>query len=241
VPLTREQRDGAVAHFDRFLSRRIRNLERLTLDHLKFNVLLARVTATMLEFDTPESLLRSRLAQHLERGSSTGFGTTLQAIARDITGQATGVAGADIALDRDGRRHYIQVKSGPDTANKDIAENIARLLNAARARDPTAICLMGVCYGRPDQISQIAQRQLEMSGVGVLVGREFWEFISGDPGCLEELLVLAAGVASAAGPGETSFAERVDRKLDELVAEFHERYGDDLTAAAWRGFLVANS
>jgi len=39
--------------------------------HLKFNVLLTRVTATIFEFETPHALLRSRLAQHLERGSVT--------------------------------------------------------------------------------------------------------------------------------------------------------------------------
>lgn len=29
------------------------------------------------------------------------------------------------ALTRDGRHHYIQLKSGPDTANRDIAQNIS--------------------------------------------------------------------------------------------------------------------
>ena len=57
--------------------------------------------------------VRYRLAQRLERGSVTAFGSTLQAIAKDIAGHATGVAGADIMLQRDGRRYYIQVKSGP--------------------------------------------------------------------------------------------------------------------------------
>ena len=78
----------------------------------------------MLEFDTPEALLRSRLAQHLERGSVTAFGTTLQSIAKDIGGEATGV-GVDIMPTREGRHYYIQVKSGPDTANRDIASRSA--------------------------------------------------------------------------------------------------------------------
>ena len=78
----------------------------------------------MLEFDTPGALLRSRLAQHLERGSVTAFGTTLQSI-EDIGGKATGVAGVDIMPTREGRHYYIQVKSGPDTANRDIASRSA--------------------------------------------------------------------------------------------------------------------
>lgn len=150
MALTPEQEARARLQFERFLQRRVANLERLTIDHLKFNVLLTRVTATMLELSTPEAVLRSRLAQHLERGSVTAFGTTLQSIAKDIAGEATGVAGADIMLTRGGRHYYIQVKSGPDTANRDIAQNISTLLNSARVRDPESICLFGVCYARPD-------------------------------------------------------------------------------------------
>lgn len=241
MPLTPEQRERARHQFERFLERRVENLEQLTLDHLKFNVVLTRVTATMFELETPEAILRARLAQHLERGSVTAFGTTLQSIAKDIAGEATGVAGADIMLTRAERHYYIQVKSGPDTANRDIAQNIATLLNAARARDPEAICLFGVCYARPDQISQIVRGQLEQRGVGLRVGRDFWEFISGDRGCLDELLELASATADEAAPGELSFAERVDVKLAQLTDGFCERYGNDLTDETWRRFLADNS
>jgi hypothetical protein len=241
VPLTPEQRSRARHQFDRFLQRRITNLEALTLSHLKFNVLLTRVTATMFELETPEMLLRVRLAQHLERGLVTAFGSTLQAIAKDIAGEATGVAGADIMLTRDGRHYYIQVKSGPDTANRDIAQNIAALLNSARARDPEAICLFGVCYARPDQISPIVRGQLEERGVGLRVGSAFWEFISGDPRCLSELLELASIVADEARPGERSFPERVEMKLEALTGEFHARYGRILGPDTWSRFLADNS
>lgn len=241
MPLTSDQRERARHQFDRFLQRRVENLEQLTLSHLKFNVVLTRVTATMLELETPEAILRARLAQHLERGSVTAFGTTLQSIAKDIAGEATGVAGADIMLTRDGRHYYIQVKSGPDTANQDIAQNISTLLNAARARDPEAICFLGVCYARPDQISPIVRGQLEQRGVGLKVGREFWEFISGDPGCLDELLELSSASADEAAPGELSFAERVELKLKELTNDFCAQYGDDLTDETWRRFLADNS
>jgi hypothetical protein len=241
VPLTPEQHDAALRHFDRFLRARVTNLEKLTLDYLKFNVLVLRTTASMLELETPQALLRYRLAQHLERGLVTAFGSTLQAIAKSIGGEATGVAGADVMLTRDGRHYYIQVKSGPDTANQDIAQNISTLLNAARARDATAVCLFGICYARPEQISQIVKGQLEQRGVGLLVGREFWEFISGDPGCLDELLELATEAAEQAEPGERSFAERVEAKLDLLTADFTGRYGADLTTEAWQRFLADNS
>ena len=241
MPLTVEQRGRALGHFRRFLRQRVVNLERLTLADLTFNVVLLRANATMLELCDAETLLRYRLAQHVERGSVTAFGTTLQTISKDIAGHATGVAGADIMLVRNNRRYYIQVKSGPHTANRDIAQNIGALLNSARARDPDAVCMFGVCYARPDQISAIVKGQLQRAGVGLRVGREFWEFISGDAECLNELLGLAGEAAGEAPPGEASFAERVEQKLDSLVAEFSGRYGRTLDDQAWASFLADNS
>lgn len=221
MPLTAEQRDRALGHFRRFLRQRVVNLEQLTFADFTFNVVLLRANATMLELRDPETLLRYRLAQRVERGSVTAFGSTLQAIAKDIAGHATGVAGADIMLVRGDRHYYIQIKSGPDTANRDIAQNIGALLNAARARDPDAVCMFGVCYARPEQISGIVNSQLQRAGVGLKVGREFWEFISGDPECLNELLVLAAEVAGEGEEGEASFAKRVEQKLEAPRLRVH--------------------
>ncbi len=241
MPLTGVQREAIKAKFSRFLDARAKNLERLQLADLKFNVVALRTTATMLEFDTAESLLRYRLAQHLERGSVTAMGTVLQGVAKEISGSASGVAGADIELLKDGRRYYIQVKSGPDTANKDIAQNIGTLLNSARARDPASICVLGVCYARPEQISNIAKGELQARGVVLKVGQEFWEFISGDPNCLGEVLELAGEAAESRVAGESTFAERVENKVEALTTEFRRRYGSALDAPTWKKFLADNS
>lgn len=242
MALTPDQRDRIRRTFAAYLLARSRNLQKLTLAHLKFNVLHLRTTATMLDIKTPEDLLRYRLAQHLERGAVTAMGTALQAVAREIAGEGSGVAGADIEVRRGGRRYFVQVKSGPDTANKDIAQNIATLLNSARARDPEASCVLGVCYARPEQISGIAKKELVSRGVALKVGREFWEFISGDPNCMAEVLELAGEAADEPVAGGESFAERVERKAQELAADFQARYGRDLDdAQTWARFLADNS
>jgi Type II restriction endonuclease EcoO109I len=242
VALTTEQRARIQLTFTRFLAARATNAERLSLDGLKFNVVHLRTVAKMLDFHTPLDLIQYRLAQHLERGAVTAMGSALQAVAKAITGSGTGVAGADIEVVRDGQRYYVQVKSGPDTANKDIAQNIGRLLNSARARDPSAACVLGVCYARPDQISQIVKGELLSSGVALKVGREFWEFISGDPTCMAQVLELAAAAADAPIAGGESFADRVDRKARQIAAEFEARYGSDLNdPQTWARFLADNS
>lgn len=242
MPLTSDQRVRIQKTFAAFLAARSRNLDKLSLDHLKFNVVALRTSAKILDFNSPLDLMTSRLAQHVERGASTAMGTALQAVAKEITGSGTGVAGADIEVTRDGQRYYVQVKSGPDTANKDIAQNIGTLLNSARARDPSAACVLGVCYARPEQISSIAKKELVARGVGLKVGREFWEFISGDPNCMAEVLELAGAAADEPLAGGESFADRVERKTEELTAVFESRYGQDLDdPTTWARFLADNS
>jgi hypothetical protein len=243
MPLTKDQRARIAEIFSRFLEKRVQNLQALTLEDLKFNVVALRVSAEMLEFSTPLDLMRYRLAQHLERGAVTAMGTALQAVAREIAGFGSGVAGADIEVtDESGRRYFVQVKSGPDTANKDIAQNIGMLLNSARARDPTASCVLGVCYARPEQISAIAKAELVSRGVALKVGREFWEFISGDPSCLDELLELAGERASGGTSSGVRFADLVEAKAQELAAAFEARFGSDLDEpSTWTAFLAENS
>lgn len=238
MAISNEQRERVQRIFASYLQARAKNLKKLKLDDMKFNVVQLRATGKMLDLSTPEELLRYRFAQFLERGAVTAMGKALQNVARDLSGSGSGVAGADIEVTRGGRRHYVQVKSGPDTANKDIAQNIATLLNAARARDAGAICILGVCYGRPDQISLIAKAELQKRGVELKVGREFWEFVSGDPNCLDEIFELAGKAGDAV---EATLSAAVEEKLKELIAEFTKRYGTTLDATAWKRFLADNS
>lgn len=238
MALTRQQRDRVREIFAAYLARRVANLNKLKLDDMKFNVVQLRATGKMLDLTTPDALMRYRLAQHLERGAVTAMGGALQKIARELSGSGSGVAGADIEVTRNGRRHYVQVKSGPDTANKDIAQNIGTLLNSARARDPGAVCVLGICYARPEQISPIVKAETQARGVELKIGREFWEFVSGDPVCLDEILELAGEAGDAV---EATFGGAVDKKRKELVAEFSARYGATLDKTAWAKFLSDNS
>lgn len=241
MALSDEQRREILDIFEKFVAQRAKNLSKLKLDDLKFNVVALRASAKMLDFETAVDLLRYRVAQHVERGSVTAMGTALQKVAKIIAGAGSGVEGADIEVVKGGHRYFVQIKSGPDTANKDIAQNIATLLNSARLRDPEASCVLGVCYARPDQISGIAKGELQSRGVALKVGREFWEFISGDTDCMAEIMELAREGADRVS-AKTKFADDVEAKVQELAANFDAKHGSDLSdAEVWEKFLTDNS
>ena len=178
-----------------------------------------------------------RVGQYWERGTVTAFGSVLENIAR-VFSEGTGVEGADVLKTRDGKRHYIQVKSGPNTVPKDLAQRTTRLLQGAVRRNRGSIAIFGTCYGRPDQVSGIVRRYVE---VDVIAGREFWEFISDDPDCIDEIYEIAGEVSAhyEVEPGKT-LKDLLDGKLLELEQEFVALYGtggDDM----WKEILRRNS
>jgi hypothetical protein len=242
MALTAEQRERIIERFHAYLAGRFARLRRLRLSEMNFNVVALRSMATLLELDSPDALIRYRFAQFTERGFVTAMGGTLQEIAKIAAASPTGVAGADIEIDRDGTRYYIQVKSGPTTANKDIAQNIQRLLaSARRLHGRGAVVLLGVCYGTRAQMSAIAADQLEPFGVDYLIGREFWDFITGNEDSMAELLELAAIAAARPLPDGLSFRDSVEGKIASLTAEFRTRSGDELDTDAWERLLEEHS
>jgi hypothetical protein len=82
---------------------------------------------------------------------------------------------------------------------------------------------------------------MQARGVGLRIGRQFWQFIGDDPSTMAEVLEVAGEAASAIEPGATSYSDRVELKLAELVRAFAGQFGERLDEEAWARFLAANS
>ncbi len=78
-------------------------------------------------------------------------------------------------------------------------------------------------------------------GVNWLSGREFWEFISDDPHCIDEIYQIAAEVGeSFKGPDGQSLSQALESKIEELTAQFEALYGKS-GDAMWDSLLEYNS
>ncbi len=222
--------------FEEFLRRSMRRISRLRLDDFDFNPFLLRILAGGMGFSSAEDVVRWMVQQRLERGMVTSFGTALEKVAL-VFGETTGAEGADMMLTRDGRHYYIQVKSGPNTVPKDLADRTSELLQSVQRRNRGSVALFGMCYGNPDRVSGIVRTHIK---VDYYIGKEFWSFISGEEGCIEEIFAIAAEVGDSYedSSGKT-FHEVVEEKIDELTEEFHQTYGDG--PEMWDRILEKNS
>lgn len=226
---------------EKFLRQRARTIRHLKVQDLHVNPFLIRILAEELGLSDAHSIVRWLVNQRLERGTVTSFGLVLQEVAK-VFSEGTGVEGADIQKTKQGSRYYIQVKSGPNTIPKDMGVRISQLLRSAQQRNRGSVALFGMCYGNPKQVSSIVQKYVGKEGrIDWLAGREFWEFISDDPDCIDEIYELAAEVGRDFRDKQgMTLSQVIETKVRELETEFAQMYGGQ-GDAMWRKLLEHNS
>lgn len=241
MPLNVEKREQIEQVFRKFLLNRIKTVRRLKMRDLDINPFLIRILSHELGLSNSEAIVKWLISQRLERGTVTSFGIALQNAAK-VFSEGTGVEGADVLKTKKGRHHHIQVKSGPNTIPKDLGVRIAQLLRSAQRRNRGSLALYGMCYGNKARVSSIVRKYVqEEGGVDWISGREFWEFVSDDPKCLEKIYKIAADVGRTfKDPKENSLSEVIEAKIKELTKEFEKIYGKS-GSSMWRQLLEGNS
>ncbi|NWG10074.1 MAG: hypothetical protein HXX80_07230 [Nitrososphaerales archaeon] len=227
--------------FKKFLLNRVKTVRNLKMGDLDVNPFLIRILSHELGLDNAEAIVKWLISQRLERGSVTSFGIALQDAAK-VFSEGTGVEGADILKTKKGKHHHIQVKSGPNTVPKDLGVRIAQLLRSAQRRNRGSLALYGMCYGSKTQVSSIVRKYVqEEGGVDWISGKEFWEFISDDPHCLQQIYEIAAEVGRTfKDPKGLSLSQVLENKIHELTNEFEKIYGRS-GSEMWKKLLQRNS
>jgi hypothetical protein len=240
-----EQSKGVAGAFAAFLQTRVDTLRALRLIDLQFNAFLLRLYSGphgLALVDAPR-IIRWRTAQYVERGTVTSLGTAFQKAAAVFADQ-TGVEGSDLVkIKKAGTRsqtYYIQLKSGPNTVPKDLAVITRELLRRAEAFNRGSVPIYATAYGSKSQISGVVRKYVEAQGIQVLAGRDFWEFISDEPDCIDKVYDIAGQVAATFRDEKGQSLQDVLRETEErLVQEFESEYGSGMEM--WRGLLERNS
>lgn len=173
---------------------------------------------------TPETVARILLLPRvLGTSITTSFGQQIQTFTNDVLdtfGSTT--SGIDIEfIDQvDGHKKYCQLKSGPNTINKDDVETIAghfkkviqlsRTNNLRLAHDDL---IVGVIYGRPEELSSHYKRISQQYYHPVFIGQEFWLRLTGDAHFYPDLIAAIGSVAT-----EANYSQEFERIVQTLAA-----------------------
>jgi hypothetical protein len=153
---------------------------------------------------------------------TTSFGTNIQkftSVVLSAFGSTT--AGIDIEfIDQlDGHRNYCQMKSGPDTINKDDVETIANhfkaIIHLSRTNNLRIShddMIVGVLYGEVSDLNGHYKRLEKEYYFPVFTGQNFWHRLTGDENFYYELIAAIAEVAIQA-----NYAEELDDVINHLA------------------------
>lgn len=154
---------------------------------------------------------------------TTIFGMGMQRFTNDVLGTfGSSTSGIDIEfIDQiDGYKKYCQLKSGPNTLNKDDVETInghftaiLRLARTNNLRLSAEDLIVGVIYGEPSQLSSHYHRVTSQYHYPVRVGRDFWHRLTGDETFYDDLLETIGSVAI-----ESNFSAQFAEILEKLAS-----------------------
>lgn len=156
---------------------------------------------------------------------TTTFGNNMQKFCSYVLdGFGSTTSGIDIEfIDQlDGRRKYCQIKSGPNTINKDdvdtidnhfkAVKNLARTNNLQIGLDDL---IVGVFYGTEKQLSMHYKKINE--SYPVIIGQDFWHRLTGDEDFYSELVNAIGELAI-----EEDSSSLVKQVIVELAKEIED-------------------
>lgn len=202
-------------------------LDALTLDDLNINPYLI---ATM-NLTTPEQIIYFYVDQYFTRSIVTAFGSVFQTISQ-MFGEAAKMHDIDILFKRNGKNHFVQLKSGPEGFTGPALRRTVERLEQVKKQDPNCETIIAFAYGTHRRLSPVWRKELKADRV--LVGREFWEFVLQEKDGYKVLFDLAkkAGIVkentieetASIGKARTLESVRSDA-IKRILEQWEQKYG----------------
>jgi len=193
----------------------------------KINPILIRYLSKLLEGNySPEGIAKALFYPRvLGTSINTSFGTQIQNMFVEL-GIADGslIKGMDIEfMDKiDGRKKWCQLKSGPNTLNKDdvkpLIKKFSDTINLARTNRAfsglsNSDFIVGVLYGTEAELSQ---HYKEIDRIHpVIIGVDFWHRVTGFPNFYDKLVIAINEIIESIDT-RNSFVEGCNKLADEI-------------------------
>ena len=210
-------------HLEAFLANKFKSIADMSAWDLGINPFLIAVVRSQLKMDTAYDLAEWLVRQRIERGIVTGFGMTLQQIAKEFSNERP-LPDLTIRVKKEDKIYNFMIKSGPNPYSMQAARNMQRILLATKKTDPGSTPIFAMCYGDEESISGVVKTHL--GDVRQMIGKDFWEFVSGDPGCQRKILQIASEVGRDYKDSRGNSLNRIiEDKIKYVEGELIKLYG----------------
>lgn len=190
---------------------------------------------------TSEQLVRSLLEASLSSSEETIFGDFLERVAIFTCGKFLGgikssAPGIDLEFDREGIRHIVSIKSGPNWGNssqkKKMIDNFKSAAKTLRTSSSGIHirAVNGICYGK--------SRITDMTDYDLVVGQAFWYMISGVPDLYTQLVEPIGAEAKARND---AFEAEFSAVVNLFTKQFSEQFCRSDGKIDWEKLVTFNS
>lgn len=211
-----------------------------------FNPLLLLITAPVYNLFSPFEVAERLQLGKAFHGDDTAFGRfgeekilpLFGAVSPPEKGKRPAWEPIDCSIDVEGQRYLISVKSGPWTMNQSHAN--AMVEKFAAIHDEVGCNVMvGIMYGRYENLNN--KPKVVEDGLGspawydYLVGRDFWEFVSGVKDVHKEIFkaIREAQKIFAAEHQDETFHERLVANRLKIAASLRREFNVDEDQDFW--------
>lgn len=198
-----EKKEEIRALLRRWLDKKIGDFQRVDPLELIPNPFLIRIMG--LKEGSPESY-EFRIRQRLERTLVTSFGSVFQEVLKVLDREAK-VEDIDLVFTKDGRTHYVQLKSGTEGFTRPALRKTRQTFEELKRNDPDCVTVIGFAYGTQEKLSPIWGSEAQESADLLLAGESLWDYFLGE-GAYRELLDLFEEVGNEVitirGKGESN-------------------------------------
>jgi hypothetical protein len=215
-----------------------------SLDSLKLTRVLKRKNPYLFKAKyllTADEIVKKIVEAHISSHEETIFGDWLEGLAIFINqkvygGWKSGIPSIDLEFDKDGARHIVNIKSGPNWGNSSQIKKMKSDFISARRTLRTSnsnlhvVAVNGCCYGK--------QRKSDRGDYFKYCGQDFWEFISGN----KELYVdIIEPLGHQAKERNEAFMESYSKMLNKFTREFTNDFCNDDGEINWPKLVKFNS
>lgn len=170
----------------------------------------------------PESIAKALIYPRvLGTSLTTIFGNQIQRFTAEVLDSfGSTTSGIDIEfIDKiDGLKKYCQLKSGPNTINKDDVESIAghftSVINLGKTNNTNLgfnNLIIGIFYGEKRELSGHYKRITNQYHYPVFIGQDFWHRLTGDAEFYDDLIETLGEVAI-----EANYKEELEEVITKL-------------------------
>jgi hypothetical protein len=196
----------------------------LSLDDISPNPLLIMA----LNLTTPRDCIEFNVYSRISRSIVTSMGNFVEKVLASSSDRAELVPKEWDILKKtaDGKKCWIQVKSGPNDMDKDQIDKWSEKIK--KKTEEGDRCYIGITYGKRENNTVtlgLFRSYLEDWENKTLIGRELWDFVSEDPTYHEKLFdtLLECGTDVL---GEESLCQEIEQCINKLTQEFVLKYGN---------------